>query len=343
MVLSWFASKVTPIAVDIGTENIKLLQAEPRDGQFRLVAAASETIPEEARAKSADREAFINDALKKMLTDGFRGKQVVTCLPSHAMAVQHLRMAKMNPDELAKALPFEAAGKLPFDPNRAVLKHTVSGEVFQGQDSRQEVILMAAPREAVDRHLNLLSKQKLEVVGIHVEQNALIECFGHLFRRKGDENICTMFIDMGASSTHVVISHGKSLVFAKHVSTGGDTFNRAVADLLKIAPSQAKDMRVRASKQQAQAARLPAGVVALGGQQSGHPLGRNNNGTPVTGIDPDMVDKVGEATQAPLENLMNELVLCMRYYEGIFPGKVVDRAIFVGGESRHVPMCQKIA
>jgi type IV pilus assembly protein PilM len=343
MVLSWFASKVTPIAVDIGTENIKLLQAEPREGQFRLVAAASEVIPEEVRAKPADRDAFINDALKKMLADGFRGKQVVTCLPSNVMAVQHLRIGKMSAEELAKALPFEAAGKLPFDPNRAVLRHTVAGEVFQGQDSKQEVILMAAPRDAVDRHLNLLSKQKLEVVGIHVEPNALIECFAHLFRRKGDENICTMFIDMGASSTHVVISHGKSMVFAKHVSTGGDVFNKAVADLLKIAPAQAKDMRVRASKQQAQAARLPAGVVALGGEQSGHPLGQNNNGTPVTGIDPESVEKVNEATAAPLESLMNELVLCMRYYEGIFPGKVVDRAIFVGGESRHVPMCQKIA
>lgn len=343
MVLSWFASKVTPIAVDIGTENIKLLQAEPRDGQFRLVAAACEAIPDEARAKTSDREAFINDTLRKMLSDGFRGKQVVTCLPSHAMAVQHLRVGKMSAEELTKALPFEAQGKLPFDPNRAMLKHTVAGEVYQGTDAKQEVILMAAPRDAVDRHLNLLSKQKLEVVGIHVEPNALVECFAHLFRRKGDENICTMFIDMGASSTHVVISHGKSLVFAKHVGTGGDTFNKAVADLLKVSVAQARDMRVRASKQQAQAARLPAGVVALGGEQQGHPLGRNNNGTPVTGIDQDSVAKVGEATAAPLDALMNELVLCMRYYEGIFPGKVVDRAIFVGGESRHVPMCQKIA
>jgi type IV pilus assembly protein PilM len=343
MVLSWFASKVTPIAVDIGTENIKLLQAEPRDGQFRLVAAACEAIPDEARGKISDREAFINDTLRKMLGDGFRGKQVVTCLPSHAMAVQHLRVGKMSAEELTKALPFEAQGKLPFDPNRAVLKHTVAGEVFQGADVRQEVILMAAPRDAVDRHLNLLSRQKLEVVGIHVEPNALIECFAHLFRRKGDENICTMFIDMGASSTHVVISHGKSLVFAKHVSTGGDAFNKAVADLLKVSVAQARDMRVRASKQQAQAARLPAGVVALGGEQQGHPLGRNNNGAPVTGIDQESVSKVNEATAGPLDALMNELVLCMRYYEGIFPGKVVDRAIFVGGESRHVPMCQRIA
>src|SRR3982750_1544069 len=116
MVLSWFANKLTPIAVDIGTDTIKLLQVEPRDGTFRLAAAASEVIPEEIR-KTAEREEWISGALKKMLSEGFRGKQVVTCLPSSVVAVQHLRMAKMAAEELAKALPFEAAGKLPFDPN----------------------------------------------------------------------------------------------------------------------------------------------------------------------------------------------------------------------------------
>ena len=131
MVLSWFSNKLSPIAVDIGTETIKLLQVEPREGQCRLAAIAGEVIPEEARGKAADREAFVTEALRKMLAEGFRGKQVVTCLPSNAMAIQHLRMVKMNGEELAKALPYEAAGKLPFDANRAVLRHTMSAEVYQ--------------------------------------------------------------------------------------------------------------------------------------------------------------------------------------------------------------------
>ncbi len=343
MVLSWFASKVSPIAVDIGTESIKLLQVEPRENQFRLVAAAGETIPEDIRAKTADREAFIGEALKKLLSEGFRGKQVVTCLPSSVVAVQHLRVAKMTGEELVKALPFEAAGKLPFDAHRAVIRHAVSGEVYQNQENKQEVIVMAAPRDSVDRFMNLLSKQKLEVVGIHVEPNALIECFNHIFRRKGDENICTLFIDMGAGATHVVIAHGKNMVFAKHLSVGGDAFNRAVADFVKCTVGQAKDMRIRASKQQATASRLPAGVVGIGADANTHPLGRQNGAPGLVGIDIETVEKVETATAEAVDTLISELKLCVRYYEGIFPGRVVDRAIFVGGESRHVPLCQKIA
>jgi type IV pilus assembly protein PilM len=344
MVLSWFSSKLSPIAVDIGTETIKLLQVEPHESQHRLAAIACESIPEEARGKVADREAFVSEALVKMLASGFRGKQVVTCLPANVMALQHLRMVKMSAEEFAKALPYEAAGKLPFDAKRAVLRHTFSTEVYQNGEARQEVIVMAAPRDAVDRHLNLLSRQKLEVVGIHVEPNAVIECFGHLYRRKGDENISTMFIDMGAGSTHVVIAHGKTLVFAKHVPVGGDTLNRLVADGLKVSVAQAKDMRIRASRQQAQAVRLPEGVVGIGADQNTHPLGRQNTaGAGMAGIDAETVKKVNEATAGAVETVIGDLQLCMRYYESIFPGRTVDRVIFVGGESRHIPMCQRIA
>jgi type IV pilus assembly protein PilM len=349
MVLSWFANRVNPIAVDIGTDTIKLLQVEPnKEGQYRLVAAACEMIPVEVRgaggnAKAAERDNFVGEAIKRMLNEGFKGKQVVTCLPSNHMAVQHLRMAKMSNEELVKALPFEAAGKLPFDASRAVLRHTIAGEVYQGNEAKQEVILMAAPRDAVDRHLNVLSKAKLEVVGIHVEPTALIECFGHIFKRKGDENISTMFIDMGAGSTHVVIAHGKNMVFAKHVGIGGDHFNRRVAEVMKLDAAKARELRVKVTHRQAQAPRLPAGVVAIGvSNDTTHPLGKQN-GTITEGIDDATVGKVAQALAELLSALTTDLQLCLQYYESIFPGRTVDRAIFVGGESRHISLCQAIA
>ncbi|MCL2648324.1 MAG: pilus assembly protein PilM [Phycisphaerales bacterium] len=319
MVLSWFANRVNPIAVDVGTDTIKLLQAEPtkassgNDPQFRLIAADCQMIPDDIRANAAERDDFVAEAIRKMLTEGFRGKQVVTCLPSNRMAVQHLKMAKMPTEEFNKALPFEAAGKLPFDANRAVLRHTIAGEVYQNQEAKQEVILMAAPREAVDRHLKLLAQAKAEVVGVHVEPNALIECFGHVFRRKEGETVSTIIIDMGASATHVVIAYGTSLAFAKHIAIGGDLFNKRVAEAVKCRLPAAKELRVKVAHQQSQA------------------------------VEPATVEKVQSSLTQPLDSLVFELQGCMRYYASIFPGRNVDRAIFVGGESRHVALCQSIA
>jgi len=294
------------------------------------------------RANPATRDEFAADAIRKMLTESaFKGRQVVTCLPAAQMAVQHLRVGKMAPEELGRALVFEAQGKLPFDAGKAVIRHVISGEVYQDQEPKTEVILMAASRESVDRHLNLLAKSKLEVVGIHVEPTALIQCFAHLFRRKGDENISTLFIDMGAGSTHVVIAHGTHMVFAKHVQVGGDTFTKRVADALKTNTLAARQTRIQIAAQ-AQASRLPAGVVAIGA--GGNPLGNGHpHGNGNTVVDEATTARVAAALEEPLDTLGTELDLCVRYYESIFPGKQIDRAIFVGGESRHVALCQLIA
>ena len=345
MVLSWFSSRVNPIAIDVGTDTIKLLQVEPgKEGQHRLVAAVCEVIPDEIRNKHAERDHFAGEAIRKAIADGFRGKQVVTCLPSNNMAVQHLRIGKMTNEELVKALPFEAAGKLPFDAGRAVLRHTIAGEVYQNQEAKQEVIVMAAPRDAVDRHLSVLSKAKLEVVGIHVEQNALIECFSHLFKRKNDENISTLFIDMGAGATHVVIAHGKNMVFAKHIAIGGDVFNKRVAEAVKMDIAKARELRVHVTHRLAQTPRLPAGVVAIGGgEDQTHPLGKQNGTVSAETASDDHVAKVTQALTDPVNQLITELQLCLRYYESIFPGRTADRAIFTGGESRHITLCQSIA
>jgi Tfp pilus assembly PilM family ATPase len=44
-----------------------------------------------------------------------------------------------------------------------------------------------------------------------------------------------------------------------------------------------------------------------------------------------------------LDDLTDEVAMCLRYYEAMFPGKRVDRAIFFGGEARHRGLCQHIA
>jgi type IV pilus assembly protein PilM len=346
MGFAWFNARANPIAVDIGTDSIKLLQVEPREGAMRLCAAATIEMPEAIRSAPAQREAFCADAIRDAIaTKGFKGRQAVTCLPANQMAVQHLRMAKMSAEELQKALPFEAQGKLPFDAARAVLKHALSGEVYQNQETRQEVILMAAPRECVDRHLSILSKAKLDVVGIHVEPHALIECFGYLFRRKTDMDMSTMFVDIGAGSTHVVIAHGKQMVFAKHVQIGGDILNRKAADATNTSLLEARELRVRMS-QDAAHARLPAGVVAIETSGNAAHDGLTDNGhrdSRARKIDEAVFERIVEALEEPVEVLVTELLLCVRYYESIFPGRQIDRVIFVGGESRHVSICQTIA
>lgn len=45
----------------------------------------------------------------------------------------------------------------------------------------------------------------------------------------------------------------------------------------------------------------------------------------------------------PLDSLTEELMMCLRYHDALFPGRKLSRTIFVGGEARHTALCRHIA
>jgi Tfp pilus assembly PilM family ATPase len=73
-------------------------------------------------------------------------------------------------------------------------------------------------------------------------------------------------------------------------------------------------------------------------------------GLPTPGLTPDLTrqpkaDFVGPKIDLTemVESLTDEIAGCLRYHESAFPDRRVTRAIFMGGESRHLGLAQHIA
>src|SRR5687768_1681083 len=153
-VQSWLKPNANPIGVDFGTDSLRMAQVEMVNGDFKLIAAASADVPSHIRNEPSARLDFFAETTRELLLTGnFRGRRAVLALPAASMFVQHLRIAPMDDEDMKKALPFEAAGKLPIDPMFAVMRHVVAGEVYQDQEAKREVVLMAASRDLVNQLL----------------------------------------------------------------------------------------------------------------------------------------------------------------------------------------------
>ncbi|HLL88850.1 MAG TPA: pilus assembly protein PilM [Tepidisphaeraceae bacterium] len=57
----------------------------------------------------------------------------------------------------------------------------------------------------------------------------------------------------------------------------------------------------------------------------------------------ELLKKVDQACRDEANRLVEEIDLCRRYYESTFPGKPVDRLLFVGGEARQRALCMHVA
>lgn len=377
-VKNWFGARANPIGVDFGSDSLKMAQVALEDKEWRLMAAASADVPAHVRHSSAARMNFFLQTVRDLLAQGrFVGRSAVLCLPASSMFIQHLRVPKMDEEALKKAIPWEARGKLPIDPSHALIRHHVAGEVYQEQEAKNEVILMAAGRELVNQFLAMASKARLDVVGMNVEPKAIVDCFGHVYRRKTDAEVTNCFVDLGCSSTRAIIARGSHILFARSIPIGGEHLTRAVAGAMSIGQEQARVLRLQVcslqpspsemqKKQEVRApepappaegfALLEAAMAAAKRQEQGEPE-RRQAATPdpaTLSAEPKQeaeagselnlqAQRVEEACREPLGRLVEELDMCRRYYEATFPNRPVERLIFIGGEAKHRGLCQFIA
>ena len=374
LVQSWFAPTGNPIGVDFGTDGLRMAQVEAADGEYRLVAAASAEVPAQIRQDPTARLNFFTETVRDRLASGnFRGRRAILSLPAASCFIQHLRLPRLEEEELKKALPWEARGKLPIDPSHALLRHIVAGEVYQDSEPKNEVILMAAARELVNQLLAAAARAKLDVVGMNVEPKALVDCFTHIYRRKTDAEQTACYVDIGCSGTRAVIARGPQILFARGIPVGGDHFNRAVATALKMSLEDAKVLRIKvcslgapaptsagapeAQSRQQQPQSLDQAFPLLGAGMKAHHGGGTatavapvaasaQHAVPADPVSAELMEKarlVEQACREPLTKLIEELDLCRRYHESTFSSRPLDRLVFVGGEARHRNLCQQIA
>ena len=302
---------ILPIGIDLGSSSVKLAQLREAEGTYDLVAAGSTDLPVENGDDFQQRLRFCGSAIKELLrTNGFRGRRCILSIPAEATFVHHVRIPKCAPDQIQAALLQELQGKLPFPAESAEIRHVVAGEVMSDGQARQEVIVVAAPREMVMAQLAMARRARLDVAGVNIEACAIVECFSRLFRRTDDLKRSILFVDLGRASTQVVLSHGNRIVFARNIAIAGRRFDEAVAQNLNIAPREAAAMRQQLAAMDESDPRIDELQACMG----------------------DAVDE-----------LVDELTQCLRYYESIFQNQSIERAIFLGGQAANKRLCQTIA
>lgn len=349
MKLRWAAKNTRPIAVDFGSDRMKLLQVSTDDPP-RLVAAASMEVPLSLRATGSERDEYLADALGDLLKrGGFNGRRAVLAVPSSLTHIQHVRIGRNETADVDAQVAEQLRGKLPVGPEALVIRNVRVGEVFDDGSARQEVIAMATTRQTVMRCISLAGKARLAVVGMHCEPLAIARAFAHLYRREGDEKQTTFFIDIGQTTTKALLTHGRQLVFAKSIRVAGEHFDRLLAKQMEVELDEARDRR-RAiaagqpipgptprrvdrseSSDRRTAGDTGSGLAMLAAATETEPPPEQ----PAPAVTPDG----GEM----LDCLIDELQLCAGYHGSMFPDRPIDKVVFLGGQAHQRSMCQQIA
>lgn len=343
------AKGCSPIGVDLGADSLRMIQLADIATAPRLVAAASRDVPTFAAADANAYAEFAGEAMREMIREcDFSGRRATLGLPAHQQHWLHVRLPKHDAGQMAEALQFACAGKLPFDPLAAVLRHHVVGDVYTEEGPRQEVLCTAARRSDVEKLLACAEQARLDVSGITASPTALCDGFSRVYRRASDAETGWCFVDIGQSSTRIVIARAGHVYFARAIPVGGTHLNKAVAAAVGVSDDEAKLMRMHADDTlEDPLAKPQADEDVTGRREEDHSfalLGAATRAGETHQAERQLAaTSVGQAEAAVLDTLADEIDRCRRYHEAAFANVPVQRLAFIGGESRRKSTCMRIA
>ncbi len=306
-----------PIGVAVGSSGVDLLQLHSGRSGWQVIAAARafyrESLPSDNVSLRANliRHA-VHDALGK---GSFQGSDCVSSLSVSDLKIRAVRLPKMPDDELSKAVVFEAADRFELDVEDIEVDWVRAGEVAQGDSVRDEIILVAVPRDVVAAHLDTLISCKLRPIAVDVPFAASVRILNRKLRRGADKKTVRMIIDIGELGSTVTLTRGNELAFIKVVNIGGAHLTHAVAESLNLDETAAADIRRRR--------------IIAEDQRSFE--------TDNSEAKPDRSERViYEAVRPMLHRLAQEAALCLRYYSVTFRG-VRPESILVSGSAASEP------
>jgi len=296
--------------------------------QLSVIAAQKARIDPGINGDGQERSRFVVSAIKQILAEGnFHGRNVVSCLPNDGLKITSLRLAEEQGGGIEQALRKEVAQRFGLDPDIDAMEYVVAGNVHQGDDIKNELIVFAADNETVKGHIEMLEEAGLKPVSIDTIPCALFRSFERLLRRQEDRERTVVFVDVGNQFTTVVFGRQGEISFVKQIPIGGEKFNKEIAAKLGIAISEAEMLREAIQMEKSFSMQGP-GLVE---QSPAKDEPRLSERWDEQKLDSSTRQAIVDAVSAVAEELTREISLCLRYYTVTFRGKRVSRAVFTGG------------
>ncbi|MHC4602196.1 MAG: pilus assembly protein PilM [Planctomycetota bacterium] len=347
--ISWKLKTRTllPIGLDIGHNSVKMIQLVRNGGRISVLAADKVRVDPTMDGDGEERRSFVISAIKQMLAKGsFHGRNVVSCLPNGRLKITSLRLPEAEEEKIEQALRKEVAQRFGLDPDKDAINYVLAGNVRQGDEIKNELILFAADDETIKNHIGMLEEAQLRPVGIDTIPCALFRSFERSLRRQEDREQTVVFVDVGSQFTTVVFGRGGEISFVKQIPIGGEKFNREIAARLGISINEAETLRDRLRMERLANAERGLWAPTPGAAeqdsrfhipasaQTSLPLQKQGQGGQNgVGLDASTRQVMVDAVGVVAEELAREISLCFRYYTVTFRGKRVERAVFAGGEA----------
>jgi len=111
------------------------------------------------------------------------------------------------------------AGKLPIEPQKAMLRYVIAGDAYRDREPGQEIVVLASHKDMVAHYLKAAERSRLDVVGMEPDPLTIAGCLGPLYA-KMEKPPVVLVVDLGGNSARAIVLSGTQVKFVRFINVG---------------------------------------------------------------------------------------------------------------------------
>jgi type IV pilus assembly protein PilM len=226
--------RVEAVGLEIGSANIKMVELSGTPPSLRNLSIRP-TPPGVVLEGSIIEPGALVDTIKEMLAEmRTRKRYVVTAASNLAVITRTLQVPKMPLKQMEEAVRWEAERYIPFPIDEVVLDYAPLDQLEAVPDGEQmDVVVGAARQETVASLVEALKAVGLEPLIIDVKPFAGLRTLDNRLRASDREPI-TLFLEVGAESSALVLTRGERLLLNRVINLSGKDFTAAISKTFNL-------------------------------------------------------------------------------------------------------------
>lgn len=246
------------IGVEIGTSAIKVVVLKAGSPPILQHAVTTPTPIGSMRDGLVVEPQAVATELKNLLAQHrITTRQAVTAVPNQSAVTRNIMVPRMERKELQDAIKWEAERYIPYPIDEVALDFDLLDDPSTiPEDGQMEVVIAAAPTEAVARIIEVLQLAGLEPVVIDLKSFAVLRALrGNLLGEHLTKSTLTdtnyteagevaLVLEIGASSSVISLVRGDRVLMARNIGVSADDFTTALQKAFDLDFSAAEEIKV---------------------------------------------------------------------------------------------------
>jgi type IV pilus assembly protein PilM len=286
------------VGLDIGSSSVKAVELTKSKKGYQLTGFACEILGPDVVVDGAimDAPAMAASIREALAAGKFKPKGVATGVSGHSVIVKRVVVPAATLGEVEASIQLDAEQYIPFELSEVQLDYQLVGpSTTRGEEPGMEVVLVAAKRDKIENHTNVIGMAGRSPEVVDIDAFALQNAFEANYLV--DEDATIVLLNIGASLMNINITKGGMPLFIRDVSVGGNQYTDILQKELQLSFQEAEDLK----------------------------LGKNG------GSEAEMVQPLLESIT---DMLCNEVQKTFDFFHETYPGEVINHVFISGGTSQ---------